>query len=90
MHDDRADAFVWCMIHLAGDGQGDWGMVYGFRDCGACGARVNEDKDRQCKNCGADVGPPGPQASRRPARPGTLVRRLPEHLRELRENVPAP
>ena len=61
MHDDRADALVWCMIHLAGYGQGDWGLAYGFRDCGACGAKVNEDKDRQCKNCGADVDRPAPK-----------------------------
>src|SRR5258708_36299753 len=44
MKDDRADAWVWAMIHLAGTGQGDWGAVYGFRDCTACGARVNENK----------------------------------------------
>ena len=55
MHDDRADAWVWCMIHLAGGGQGDWGMAYGFRDCTGCGARVNEDKDTACHHCGAPV-----------------------------------
>lgn len=55
MKDDRADAFVWAMIHLSGAGQGDWGMVYGFDDCGSCGARVNVDKDERCRNCGAPV-----------------------------------
>ncbi len=68
MHDDRADAWVWCMIHLAGGSQGDWGLVYGFRDCVKCGARVNEDKDRQCSNCGAEVTPAVPRhAGGRPA-----------------------
>ena len=69
MHDDRADAFTWCMIHLAGGNQGDWGIVYGFRDCVKCGARVNEDKDRRCANCGAEVTPAAPKhAGGRPAR----------------------
>ena len=54
-HDDRADAFVWAMIHLSGSGQGNWAMVYGFDDCGSCGARVNTDKDQRCKNCGTEV-----------------------------------
>src|SRR6185312_4643396 len=68
MHDDRADAFTWCMIHLSGSGQGDWGIVYGFRDCGVCGSRVNEDKDHNCANCGAKVEPVKPKhAGGRPA-----------------------
>ena len=68
MHDDRADAFTWCMIHLSGSGQGDWGIVYGFRDCGACGSRVNEDKDHVCHNCGAPVEKTKPKhAGGRPA-----------------------
>lgn len=68
MHDDRADAFVWAMIHLAGGNQGDWGIVYGFRDCTKCGARVNEDKDQRCANCGAEVTPmPAKHAGGRPA-----------------------
>jgi len=54
MHDDRADAFTWCMIHLSGGNQGDWGIVYGFRDC-ICGARVNEDKDDYCHECGTKI-----------------------------------
>ena len=58
MHDDRADAFIWCMIHLAGGGQGDWGAVYGFTDCTGCGARVNYEKDQKCRECGKDVTPP--------------------------------
>jgi len=69
MKDDRADAFVWAMIHLAGSNQGDWGIVYGFRDCTKCGARVNEDKDQRCQNCGAEVNPlPAKHAGGRPAR----------------------
>ncbi len=69
MHDDRADAFTWCMLHLAGSNQGDWGIVYGFRDCVKCGARVNEDKDQRCLNCGAEVTPLAPKhAGGRPAR----------------------
>jgi phage terminase large subunit-like protein len=69
MKDDRADAFVWAMIHLSGAGQGDWGLVYGFRDCVKCGARVNEDKDRRCANCGAEVAPAPPKhPGGRPAR----------------------
>jgi predicted phage terminase large subunit-like protein len=69
MHDDRADAWVWAMIHLAGSGQGDWGLVYGFRDCAKCGARVNEDKDKRCANCGAEVTPAAPKhAGGMPAR----------------------
>jgi hypothetical protein len=43
------------MIHLAGSNQGDWASVYGFRDCSSCGARVNEDKDEVCGNCGRPV-----------------------------------
>ena len=46
---------VWTMIHLAGGSQGDWGMVYGFRDCTKCGGRVNEDKDQRCPNCGCEI-----------------------------------
>ena len=67
-------------------------MVYGFTDCGRCGARVNDDKDERCHNCGAEVDQPRPEARRGPARPGTLVSRLPEHVhqRGLREDVPAP
>jgi phage terminase large subunit-like protein len=69
MHDDRADAAIWCLIHLAGGNQGDWGIVYGFRDCVKCGARVNEDKDKRCANCGAEVTPAIPKhAGGMPAR----------------------
>lgn len=69
MKDDRADAFVWAVIHLSGSGQGGWGLVYGFRDCTRCGARVNEDKDARCANCGAEVTPMVPKhAGGRPAR----------------------
>jgi phage terminase large subunit-like protein len=69
MKDDRADAFVWAMIHLAGSGQGDWAMVYGFTDCTQCGSRVNEDKDEVCPHCGAPVVKMAPKhAGGRPAR----------------------
>ena len=61
MHDDRADAWVWSMLHLAGSGQGDWGLVYGFRDCTGCGARINEDKDRACHECGRPIEPMTPK-----------------------------
>ena len=68
MKDDRADAWVWAMIHLAGTGQGNWAQVYGFRDCHSCGARVNEDKDTRCHNCGAPVEKAQPKhAGGRPA-----------------------
>jgi predicted phage terminase large subunit-like protein len=68
MHDDRADAFAWCMIHLSGSGQGNWAQVYGFRDCVKCGSRVNEDKDTRCSNCGAEVSRQAPKhAGGRPA-----------------------
>ena len=69
MHDDRADAWVWSILHLSGANQGDWGMVYGFQDCPACGARVNYEKDTACANCGAKVTPVLPKhAGGRPAR----------------------
>ena len=68
MHDDRADAFAWSMIHLSGSGQGNWAQAYGFRDCVKCGGRVNEDKDKRCANCGAEVVPQVPKhAGGRPA-----------------------
>ena len=69
MKDDRADAWVWAILHLAGVNQGSWGLVYGFRDCTKCGARVNEDKDQRCLNCGAAITPMPPKhAGGRPAR----------------------
>jgi phage terminase large subunit-like protein len=61
MKDDRADAFVWAMIHLAGSGQGDWGAVYGFTDCTGCGSRVNYEKDQRCGHCGKPITPPLPK-----------------------------
>jgi phage terminase large subunit-like protein len=66
--DDRADAWVWSMIHLAGGSQGDWGMVYGFMDCPECGTRCNE-KDDRCHHCGAKIERPAPKhAGGRPAK----------------------
>ena len=68
MKDDRADAFVWAIIHLAGSNQGDWGSVYGFTDCTGCGSRVNYDKDKRCGHCGKEITPPAPKhAGGRPA-----------------------
>ena len=68
MQDDRADAWVWAVLHLSGTGQGNWAQAYGFRDCVQCGARVNEDKDTRCANCGAEVEPVKPKhAGGRPA-----------------------
>ena len=68
MKDDRADSAIWLLIHLSGSGQGNWAQVYGFRDCVKCGARVNEDKDKRCANCGAEVVPQAPKhAGGRPA-----------------------
>jgi len=68
MKDDRADAWVWAMIHLAGTGQGNWAQVYGFRDCHSCGTRVNEDRDLVCHHCGAKVEKAQPKhAGGRPA-----------------------
>ena len=61
LKDDRADAFVWAMIHLAGTGQGGWGIAYGFTDCTGCGSRVNVDKDPVCRNCGEPVEPLTPK-----------------------------
>ena len=61
MRDDRADAAVWAILHLAGSNQGDWGIVYGFRDCTGCGARINEDKDRACHECGRPIEPMTPK-----------------------------
>ena len=58
MKDDRADAFVWAMIHLAGSGQGGWSAAYGFQDCHGCGTRVNYEKDEVCRHCGEPVKPP--------------------------------
>jgi phage terminase large subunit-like protein len=68
MKDDRADAAIWLLIHLSGTGQGNWAQVYGFRDCIKCGARVNEQKDQRCSDCGAEVTPMAPKhAGGRPA-----------------------
>jgi predicted phage terminase large subunit-like protein len=79
MHDDRADAFAWAIIHLGGGSQGDWALAYGFTDCTACGSRVNEDKDRRCPNCGAEV------VKMAPKHPGGRPAREPWHLAYLRE-----
>jgi len=68
MRDDRADGWVWGILHLSGSGQGNWAQAYGFRDCYSCGARVNEDKDLACHHCGAKVEPAKPKhAGGRPA-----------------------
>jgi phage terminase large subunit-like protein len=55
--DDRADAFVWAMNHLAGKPEADWLRTYGFQDCAGpeCDQRVNYLKDKICKSCGHPV-----------------------------------
>ena len=77
MKDDRADGWVWAMLHLSGTGQGNWAQVYGFRDCHKCGARVNEDKDKRCHNCGARDRAGQAEACRGQARSGAVVRGVP-------------
>lgn len=68
--DDRADAWVWGMRELAGMGHVDWGEVYGFRTCQACGAKINIRLDKGCKSCGSELPPeePQPQISERSIR----------------------
>lgn len=53
--DDRADAFVWAMNHLAGKPEADWARTYGFQPCAQCANQVNYLKDKTCGNCGAPV-----------------------------------
>jgi hypothetical protein len=55
--DDRADAFVWAMNHLAGKPEADWQRTYGFQDCAnpECDHRVNYLKDKICRACSAPV-----------------------------------
>ena len=84
------------MIHLAGGNQGDWGIVYGFRDCSKCGSRVNEDKDERCPNCGAEVTKPAPKhAGGRPSQvPWSAAylktcSKMREDVHPPRENLPA-
>ena len=68
MKDDRADAFIWCMIHLAGGNQGDWGIALRLHGLRRVRARVNDDKDKRCANCGEPVSPLLPKhAGGRPA-----------------------
>ena len=60
--DDRADAWVWAMRELAGMGKVDWGEVYGFQTCMACGGKVNVRLDKACRSCGVapDIAEPEP------------------------------
>jgi phage terminase large subunit-like protein len=53
--DDRADAFIWAMHHLAGKSAVDWAEVYGFGSCKHCGANVNFISDKTCRSCGEPV-----------------------------------
>jgi hypothetical protein len=69
---------VWALLHLAGGNQGSWGIVYGFRDCTKCGARVNEDKDQRCNNCGAEI------TQLPPKHAGGMPAREPWHVAYLR------
>ena len=57
MHDDRADAWVWAMRELAGSGGASYKEAYGFFPCNSCGRDVNEQIDKRCRNCGAEVRP---------------------------------
>jgi predicted phage terminase large subunit-like protein len=56
-HDDRADAWVWGMRELSGMGNVDWGEIYGFRTCLACGHKVNIRLEKSCRACGNPVEP---------------------------------
>ena len=69
MHDDRADACVWAIIHLAGSGQGDWGIVYGFRDCTGAARGSTRTRTSAATNCGSRSHARCPQARRADARP---------------------
>jgi ribosomal protein L37E len=71
MHDDRADAFVWCILEFRDAWQGSMKEAYGFMTCTKCGADVHEKKDKACKSCGHPVeeesrpaGPDRPGGSR--------------------------
>ena len=92
MHDDRADAWVWCMIHLAGRESGRLGhrlRVPRLRQVRGAGQRGQGPAVRQLRRRGH---PDAPQARRGQARAGPVVRRVPEdvHERGVREDVPAP
>lgn len=53
--DDRADAFVWAMVYLAGKPSVDWEKVYGFGTCKHCNADVSFLSDKNCRGCGQPV-----------------------------------
>lgn len=52
--DDRADAFVWAILELAGEKAGSFKAMYGFIACLNCGEDVNQQLDRKCR-CGEPV-----------------------------------
>jgi len=52
MHDDRADAWVWAMREITGQGAGSYKEMYGFISCLNCGQDVNEHLDKKCRYCG--------------------------------------
>lgn len=55
--DDRADAFVWAMNHLAGKPEADWQRTYGFQPCAnpECEQRVNYLREKVCRSCAHPV-----------------------------------
>lgn len=55
--DDRADAFVWAMNHLAGKPEADWQRTYGFQPCAnpECDNQVNYLKEKLCRKCSSPV-----------------------------------
>jgi phage terminase large subunit-like protein len=55
MHDDRADAWVWAMREITGQGAGSYKEMYGFVACGNCSEDVNEILDVKCRHCGTPV-----------------------------------
>lgn len=55
MHDDRADAWVWAMRELTGQGAYSFAEAYGFVPCKNCGEDLNERYDKTCKKCGHEV-----------------------------------
>jgi phage terminase large subunit-like protein len=52
MHDDRADAWVWAMRELTGQGAGSFKEMYGFIPCAECGEDINEQLETKCRHCG--------------------------------------
>jgi phage terminase large subunit-like protein len=64
MHDDRADAWVWAMREITGQGAGSYKEMYGFMSCPVCGQDVNEHLEKQCRYCGWVVPEKAPVSKR--------------------------